>query len=184
MGLWRNVCPLAALNQLPRTARFTRAGRPPEWLLRHGYLVAVGGLLVAVSARKWLFNDSATATAALIVAAMLLAFTGGVLFRGKSGWCSLVCPVLPVERSATRPLRARRQSSLLTLCRLHEELLRLQSSRREPLRRVRRRRDLGGLPAAARGDLSGLPDRVLRPVRTDRDRPWCVAPRVRAASCR
>ena len=97
-GLWRNVCPLAALNQLPRTAGFTRAGRPPEWLLRHGYLVAVGGLLVAVSARKWLFNDSATATAALIVAAMLLAFTGGVLFRGKSGWCSLVCPVLPVER--------------------------------------------------------------------------------------
>ena len=97
-GLWRNICPLAALNQLPRTAGFTRAGRPPEWLLRHGYLVAVGGLLLAVSARKWLFNDSATATAALIVAAMLLAFAGGVLFRGKSGWCSLVCPVLPVER--------------------------------------------------------------------------------------
>ena len=41
-GLWRNLCPLATANQLPRLTRITRGLVPPVWLRRHGYLIAVG----------------------------------------------------------------------------------------------------------------------------------------------
>ncbi len=55
-------------------------------------------LFCLVLARKWLFNDSAMATALLILGALCAAFLGGLLFKGKSGWCSSFCPLLPIQR--------------------------------------------------------------------------------------
>jgi NADPH-dependent 2,4-dienoyl-CoA reductase/sulfur reductase-like enzyme/ferredoxin len=97
-GLWRNVCPLAALNQVPRTLGVTRARRAPRVIREHGHLIAMVAFVVLVAARKPLFNGSGVATAALILGALGLALTGGLIFNGKSGWCGSICPLLPVQR--------------------------------------------------------------------------------------
>ena len=97
-GIWRNVCPLAALNQLPRLAGFTRGLVQTPRLKEYAYVIGMAGLLVLVAGRKPLFNQSGVASAVLILAAMGLAFLGGVVFKGKSGWCSSICPLLPVQR--------------------------------------------------------------------------------------
>jgi NADPH-dependent 2,4-dienoyl-CoA reductase/sulfur reductase-like enzyme/ferredoxin len=97
-GVWRNVCPLAALNQLPRAAGFTRGLVQTPRLREYAYVIGMAALLVLVAARKPLFNQSGVATAILILGLMGLAFLGGVVFRGKSGWCSSICPLLPVQR--------------------------------------------------------------------------------------
>ena len=54
--------------------------------------------LAAVFARPTVFEDSGPATAALIGGALVAAFAGGFVLKGKSGWCSSLCPLLPVQR--------------------------------------------------------------------------------------
>ncbi len=97
-ALWRNICPMAALNQTPRLFGFTKGMTPPQWMQRYGYLIAIGLFLVLVSTRKVLFNTNGPALAVLILVALTAAFVMGDLFRGKSGWCSSICPLLPVQR--------------------------------------------------------------------------------------
>lgn len=97
-GLWRNLCPLAAANQSPRTFGFSKELEPPVWFREYAFVIAAAAFFVLVATRKALFNENALASAVLVGGALLLAFTGGVLFRGKSGWCSSVCPLLPVQR--------------------------------------------------------------------------------------
>jgi NADPH-dependent 2,4-dienoyl-CoA reductase/sulfur reductase-like enzyme/ferredoxin len=97
-GLWRNICPLAAGNQVPRLFRFTRSVTPPRWLKQRGYLVGVIGFLALVANRRLLFDHNGPATAAMLAAALVSAFTGGTIFAGKSGWCSSICPLFPVQR--------------------------------------------------------------------------------------
>lgn len=38
-GVWRNVCPLAVLNQTPRLFSFTYNIILPSWLQEYGYIV-------------------------------------------------------------------------------------------------------------------------------------------------
>src|SRR5204863_2936889 len=45
-----------------------------------------------------LFSRSGPAAGILLLAVLLSAFVGGVFLKGKSGWCSSVCPLLPVQR--------------------------------------------------------------------------------------
>ncbi len=97
-GLWRNVCPLAATNQIPRVLGFTRGLTAPAWFRTYAPLVGIAAFLAAVFSRPVLFEDSGTATAALIGGALVAAFAGGLVLKGKSGWCSSLCPMLPVQR--------------------------------------------------------------------------------------
>jgi nitrite reductase (NADH) large subunit len=97
-GIWRNICPLAAANQTPRLFGFTRGASAPAWVGEHGFLIAIALFFGLASSRKWLFGDSGPATAALLGTAMAAAFVGGVVLKGKSGWCSTMCPLLPVQR--------------------------------------------------------------------------------------
>ena len=43
-------------------------------------------------------DDSGAYSALLLLGAMAAAFTGGMFLKGKSGWCSTICPLLPVQR--------------------------------------------------------------------------------------
>jgi nitrite reductase (NADH) large subunit len=97
-GLWRNVCPLAATNQIPRVLGFTRGRTAPQWFRTYAPLVGIAIFLGAVFARPSVFEDSGAATAALIGGALVAAFAGGYVLKGKSGWCSSLCPMLPVQR--------------------------------------------------------------------------------------
>jgi nitrite reductase (NADH) large subunit len=97
-GLWRNVCPLAATNQIPRVLGFTRGRTAPQWFRTYAPLVGIAIFLAAVLARSSVFEDDGPATAALIGGALIAAFVGGYVLKGKSGWCSSLCPMLPVQR--------------------------------------------------------------------------------------
>ncbi|HZQ34846.1 MAG TPA: FAD-dependent oxidoreductase, partial [Dehalococcoidia bacterium] len=97
-GFWRNTCPLAAMNQAPRVFGFTRGLTPPAWLARYDFVIAMAQFFVIVASRKALFNTHAGALALLILYALIGPFVGGLLFKGKSGWCSSICPLLPPQR--------------------------------------------------------------------------------------
>ncbi|MEP7020485.1 MAG: FAD-dependent oxidoreductase [Pseudonocardiales bacterium] len=97
-GLWRNICPLAAANQTPRVLKFSKAFTAPRWLRERGYLVAIALFFGIAGARLAVFNVNGRATGVLLGVTILSAFLMGVTFRGKSGWCSSVCPLLPLQR--------------------------------------------------------------------------------------
>jgi nitrite reductase (NADH) large subunit len=97
-GLWRNICPLAAANQSPRVLGFTRGFTPPRWLRRYGFLIALVLFFGITGARIALFNASGQATGILLAITIVNAFGAGVAFKGKSGWCSSICPLLPLQR--------------------------------------------------------------------------------------
>jgi NADPH-dependent 2,4-dienoyl-CoA reductase/sulfur reductase-like enzyme/ferredoxin len=97
-GLWRNLCPMSTMNQLPRMFGFTRGMNLSKWLKEYAFVFGMTVLFIAVPARQLLFNTSGPAVAVLILGAMGMAFLGGLIFKGKSGWCSSFCPLLPVQR--------------------------------------------------------------------------------------
>jgi nitrite reductase (NADH) large subunit len=97
-GFWRNICPLAASNQTPRRFGFTQGRALHPTVRAYGFLVPVVLFLALVPARKVLFNTNGVALAVLLLVMLAAAFVGGVLFKGKSGWCSSFCPLLPVQR--------------------------------------------------------------------------------------
>jgi nitrite reductase (NADH) large subunit len=97
-GVWRNICPLSSANQSPRVLGFTLGRTAPRWLQERGYLVAMTLFFGIAGARLAVFNSNGTATAVLLLLVIGSAFAGGVLFKGKSGWCSSICPLLPVQR--------------------------------------------------------------------------------------
>lgn len=97
-GLWRNVCPLAALNQTPRIFGFTKGLAHTDRIKEYSFVIGIVLFFVLVTLRKIVFNDSGTASALLILFALVFAFLGGLIYKGKSGWCSSICPLLPVQR--------------------------------------------------------------------------------------
>ena len=97
-GLWRNLCPLAASNQTPRALKLTKALTAPDWLKEYGYVIAFSGFILFVVLRRFGIDKNGAYSALLLLGAMAAAFTGGMFFKGKSGWCSTMCPLLPVQR--------------------------------------------------------------------------------------
>ena len=97
-GLWRNICPLAAANQASRVLGFSRALTAPEWLRRYGAIVSVVLFFGITSARIAFFNANGAGLAVLLLLTIVNAFIAGATFKGKSGWCSSMCPLLPLQR--------------------------------------------------------------------------------------
>ncbi len=97
-GVWRNVCPLASANQAPRVLGFTLGRTLPEGFRRRAFVVAMVLFFGIAGARLAVFNGSGTATGVLLALVITAAFLGGLLFKGKSGWCSQICPLLPLQR--------------------------------------------------------------------------------------
>src|SRR5919198_6476336 len=97
-GLWRNLCPLAASNQMPRWLGITKGLTAPKWLREYGYVIAFSLFVGFVALRKLGMDDSGPWSALLLIGAMAGGFTGGLVLKGKSGWCSTMCPLLPVQR--------------------------------------------------------------------------------------
>ena len=94
-GIWRNICPMATLNQLPRHLKMSMAKPLPPVIKEYGYVVGIVLLFTLVTSRKIVFNTDASAAALLIGSALLLPFIFGIFFKGRSGWCGSFCPLLP-----------------------------------------------------------------------------------------
>lgn len=98
-GLWRQVCPMAFLNQLPRTVGFGPTRSLPASARYWSYFIAVALLVAKVALRRPLLNGAGWATGAMCTAALGLALLGELVYKGRSGWCGAFCPLAPVQRS-------------------------------------------------------------------------------------
>jgi nitrite reductase (NADH) large subunit len=98
-GVWRNFCPMAATNQVPRLLGFSRALEPPDWLRNRGYLISMAGFFGIAGARIAGLDSSSIATAVVLILVISVAFAGGYVFKGKSGWCSSICPLFALQRA-------------------------------------------------------------------------------------
>lgn len=98
VGLWRNVCPLATTNLLPRHFNLSKRKIMPVTLQAKLSLIAVIALYLIVPLRHALFNTNGPATALLLFSCVSVGFTMGFIYDWKSGWCSSLCPIHPVEK--------------------------------------------------------------------------------------
>ncbi len=98
-GVWRNICPLSASNQLPRVTGFSRAATAPGWWTRNGFLIAAALFFGIAGARLIGLDRNGPAMGVVLAVIIASAFAGGLAFKGKSGWCSSICPLLPLQRT-------------------------------------------------------------------------------------
>ncbi|MHC4812403.1 MAG: ferredoxin [Planctomycetota bacterium] len=97
-GLWRNICPLASTALFPRHMNWSRRlviSEPQRALL---LLVGIVLLFLIVPFRHVVLDLNGPASAIMLVALAALALVMGRWFEWKSGWCSSLCPVHPVEK--------------------------------------------------------------------------------------
>jgi hypothetical protein len=104
-GLWRNICPLASTSLVTRRVGLSRRMKLSARALGRLTLLAVVALLLIVPLRHVLFDSSGPATATAIIVLAVVSVGMGLVFEAKSGWCSSLCPVYPVELLyGSRPL--------------------------------------------------------------------------------
>jgi len=97
-GLWRNICPLATTNLLPRHMGLSKGKKLTAKQSGVLNLIGVTALFIIVPLRHVIFNTSGVATAALIITLVLAGIIPGLFYEWKSVWCSGLCPVHPVEK--------------------------------------------------------------------------------------
>jgi polyferredoxin len=117
--LWRRICPLSFLSQIPRalgwqrqqrrtdpktrTVRYELAKVPKQsWLARyHGYL-QFGLLYLGLCSRILFVNANRLALGTFLLLAILAAIIVGYVYGGKS-WCQYFCPMAPVQSIYAEP---------------------------------------------------------------------------------
>ena len=97
-SLWRNVCPLATTAMLPDRFRFSMRIPLTSFQRNLFNLIAVLALFAIIPIRHVIFDRDGQATAILIMLVTLVAVISGFFFERKSGWCSGLCPIHPVEK--------------------------------------------------------------------------------------
>lgn len=97
-GVWRNICPLATTALLPRKLNISKQKRMK--IKNHGIITLVGVfvLLLAVPLRHLIFDTNGPVTAYFIISLAVIAVYMGYNYNWKSGWCSGLCPIHPVEK--------------------------------------------------------------------------------------
>lgn len=98
-GLWRNICPMALLNQLPRTFGLSRENTLSDHLRKLALYVSVMIFVLFVMFRHPLLNHSGLYLGVILTVALVLAFLGGLYFKGRSGWCGTFCPLAPIQKA-------------------------------------------------------------------------------------
>jgi hypothetical protein len=97
-GLWRNICPLATTNLLPRHLGLSKRKKLSVKQLGKLNLSGIIALFLIVPLRHALFNTSGVATAVLIISMAVAGVIMGFFYEWKSAWCSGLCPIHPVEK--------------------------------------------------------------------------------------
>ena len=97
-GLWRNICPLASVALFPRHIGISKKKRLSKLQIDKLNFIGIIILFSVIPLRHALFNTNGLATALLLISLGLMAFILGLFFDWKSGWCSGLCPIYPVEK--------------------------------------------------------------------------------------
>jgi Cyclic nucleotide-binding domain/4Fe-4S binding domain len=117
--LWRRICPLSALSQIPRAlgwqrqiqrghektgkVRFELAKvKADSWLGRNYLYLQLGLLYIGLCARILFINSDRRALAAWFIITIAAAITVGYLYGGKA-WCQYFCPMAPVQKVYSEP---------------------------------------------------------------------------------
>ncbi len=98
VGLWRNICPLASTVLLPRHMGASKRLRLSAGTQGTLALLGTAALLLIVPLRHTVLDTNGPATALVLGLLAALGVTLGFFVEWKSGWCSGLCPVHPVEK--------------------------------------------------------------------------------------
>lgn len=116
--LWRRICPLSFISQIPRALGWERKRKRTDkkgkvryeivkvnknsWLARnHGYL-QFGLFFLGLCSRILFVNSNRLALGLFLVVTIVSALIVGFLFGGKS-WCQYFCPMAPVQKVYAEP---------------------------------------------------------------------------------
>jgi Fe-S-cluster-containing hydrogenase component 2 len=97
-GLWRNICPMATFSLLPRRFGLSRRRVMSPKLAGLLGLASVAALFLILPLRHLLLNTNGPTTALMLVLASGIACAMGFVFQWRSGWCTSLCPIHPVEK--------------------------------------------------------------------------------------
>ncbi|YAF94001.1 MAG: cyclic nucleotide-binding domain-containing protein [Nodularia sp. CChRGM 3473] len=117
--LWRRICPLSFLSQIPRALGWQRQFKrenaktgkvryelakvkSDSWLGKNYPYVQFGWLFVGLCGRILFFNADRLVLALWLLLTIAAAITVGYLYGGKS-WCNYFCPMAPVQRIYSEP---------------------------------------------------------------------------------
>ncbi|MFN9693656.1 MAG: cyclic nucleotide-binding domain-containing protein [Synechococcaceae cyanobacterium] len=117
--LWRRICPLSFLSQIPRALGWQRqtqkrnaktgeirrqlARVPPDsWLARHYSALQFGWLFAGLCGRILFFNADRLVLGGWLLFTIAAAIAVGWLYGGKA-WCQYFCPMAPVQSIYSTP---------------------------------------------------------------------------------
>jgi hypothetical protein len=117
--LWRRICPLSFLSQIPRALGWQRQikrensntgkiryelvkVKPDSWLGKNYFYVQFGWLFAGLCGRILFFNADRLVLALWLLFTIAFAVIVGYLYGGKS-WCNYFCPMAPVQRIYSEP---------------------------------------------------------------------------------
>ncbi|WP_026080050.1 cyclic nucleotide-binding domain-containing protein [Spirulina subsalsa] len=117
--LWRRICPLSFLSQIPRALgwqrQFKRENKKTgkvryelakvqgdSWLGRNYIYLQFGWLFVGLCGRILFFNADRLVLASWVLFTIAMAIFVGYWYGGKS-WCQYFCPMAPVQSIYSEP---------------------------------------------------------------------------------
>lgn len=117
--LWRRICPLSFISQIPRALGWQRqsakrhpktgelrrqlAKVPPDsWLAKHYPALQFSWLFVGLCGRILFFNADRLVLALWLLFTIAAAIAVGWLYGGKA-WCQYFCPMAPVQSIYSTP---------------------------------------------------------------------------------
>ncbi len=117
--LWRRVCPLSFLSQIPRALGWQRQIKREDsksgkiryeipkvqkdsWLGKNYFYVQFGLFFIGLCFRILFVNGDSIALGLWLLGTIVAAVTVGYLYGGKT-WCNYFCPMAPVQKVYAEP---------------------------------------------------------------------------------
>ncbi|MGK7932744.1 MAG: 4Fe-4S binding protein [Microcystaceae cyanobacterium] len=117
--LWRRICPLSFLSQIPRTLGIQRQNKKvnertgkvryelikvkrDSWLGRNYLYLQLGLFYIGITSRILFLNSERLLLGIVLVCIILASILVGYLFGGKS-WCQYFCPMGPIQKIYSEP---------------------------------------------------------------------------------
>jgi Ca2+-binding EF-hand superfamily protein len=117
--LWRRICPLSFLSQIPRALGLQRHRKKVDkktgktrlelvkvdqnsWLGRNHLYLQLGLFYLGITSRILFVNSDRLVLGSFLTGTILASMLVGYLFGGKS-WCQYICPMAPVQKIYGEP---------------------------------------------------------------------------------